>query len=305
MQKNPLVVEYWWWTPGFTFFFLFFSHRGRWKKPPHNERLHSVAGAGGTAAPRLSENSMYRRGAFDIRLLFPNCVENYTVIRQKVNTCRFFHSWSGRKLFFLDTVQECLPSHVHTCLRPLPPGMVTNCRVGCQRAALHFEDDSQWHGAFDPLPGFVNKEYTLIDAAHIMAVWELAGEKKTRLSCWKSPKTPHHHRLCRRGPSCRKALLSCFQHLTLYNAYYGSSTPHSIYLSFLSRGSVARFQQAFDQHPRPFKEKKKKKKALTSRNADWVSYSYVLKWTRRCLSRAQCDAAKWNVDQPLINHNGW
>lgn len=82
-------------NPRIHFFFSFFSHRGRWKKPPHNERLHSVAGAGGTAAPRLSENSMYRRGAFDIRLLFPNCVENYTVIRQKVNTCRFFFSTAG------------------------------------------------------------------------------------------------------------------------------------------------------------------------------------------------------------------
>ena len=222
------------------------------------------------------------------------------------------HSWSGRKSFFWTPFRSIFPLvciHVSPPPSP-PPGMVTNCRVGCQRAALHFEDDSQWHGAFDPLPGFVNKEYTLIDAAHIMAVWELAGEKKTRLSCWKSPKTPHHHhhhhRLCRRGPSCRKALLSCFQHLTLCNAYYESSTLRSIYLSFLSRGSIALFQRAFDQHPRPYKEKKKrKKKAQTSRNADWVSYSYVLKWTRRCLSRAQCDAAKWNVDQPLINHNGW
>lgn len=53
---------------------------------------------------------------------------------------------------------------------PPPSVSATNCRVGCQRAALHFDEDSLWHSAFDPLPSFVNKEYTLIDAAHIMAV---------------------------------------------------------------------------------------------------------------------------------------
>lgn len=60
---------------------------------------------------------------------------------------------------------------------------MTKYWVGSQKAALHFDDDLLWHDAFDPLPSFVNKEYTLIDAVHIMANSELAGEKKTRLSC--------------------------------------------------------------------------------------------------------------------------
>lgn len=141
---------------------------------------------------------------------------------------------------------------------------MTNCRVGCQRAALHFDDDSQWHGAFDPLPSFVNKEYTLIDATHIMAVWELAGEKKTCLSCWKAPC------LCCWGPSWREALLSCFQHLTLYNAYYGS-LPCTAAIYPLSCAACL-ISAAFDQHPRLFK-------STDSPNTDWVSYSYVLKWT--------------------------
>lgn len=97
-----------------------------------------------------------------------------------------------------------------------PPSVsVTKCWVWCQKAALHFDDDSLWQGAFDPLPSFVNKEYTLIDVVHIMAVWELAEEKKTCLSCWKAPC------LCCWRPNCRKVLLWCFQHLNLYNDYYG------------------------------------------------------------------------------------
>lgn len=67
---------------------------------------------------------------------------------------------------------SCVLPHVYTLgnQSSSPPVSVTKCWVGCQRAALHFDDDSLWHGAFDPLPSFVNKEYTLIDAAHIMAV---------------------------------------------------------------------------------------------------------------------------------------
>lgn len=73
---------------------------------------------------------------------------------------------------FLDSSSRTVSSHVcrWATRHPRPPESVTNCRVGCQRAAPHFDDDSVWRGAFDPFPSFVNKEYTLIDAAHIMAV---------------------------------------------------------------------------------------------------------------------------------------
>lgn len=76
--------------------------------------------------------------------------------------------------------------------------------------------------------------------------------------------------LCYWGPSCRKTLSSCFQHLTLYNDYYGR-LPCTASIYPLSCAACL-ISAAFDQHPRLFK-------STDSPNADWVSYSYVPKWT--------------------------
>lgn len=72
------------------------------------------------------------------------------------------------------------------------------------------------------------------------------------------------------GQVGRKALLSCFHHLNLYNAYYGS-LPCTAAIHPLSCAACL-ISAAFDQHPRLFK-------STDSPNTDWVSYSYVLKWT--------------------------
>lgn len=167
---------------------------------------------------------------------------------------------------------------------------MTNCQVRCQRAALHFDDDSQWHGAFDPLPSFVNKEYTLIDAAHIMAVWELAGEKKTRLSCWKAPC------LCCWRPSWRKALLSCFQHLTLYNAYYGS-LPCTQQLSILCHVQRVWFKRRLINTHGYLK-------AQTSRIQ--IGLVTVMCWNEpSVLITHTMWHGKVEWGSALINHNGW
>lgn len=161
---------------------------------------------------------------------------------------------------------------------PRPPESVTNCRVGCQRAAPHFDDDSVWRGAFDPFPSFVNKEYTLIDAAHIMAVWELAGRKRhvCHIERPPLPSPPLFSSLYLSLILLLRAKLeeSTFELLStsnpLYNGYYGS-LPCTAAIHPLSSAACL-ISVAFDQHPRLFK-------STDSPNTNWVSYSYVLKWT--------------------------
>lgn len=80
--------------------------------------------------------------------------------------------------------------------------------------APHFDDDLPWHDAFDPLPSFVNKEYALIDAAHIMAVRELAEEKRHVCHAEKPlVSTP-------RGQVAGKHFCAAFS-INLYNDYNG------------------------------------------------------------------------------------
>lgn len=129
---------------------------------------------------------------------------------------------------------------------------------------------------------------SLIDAADIMAVWELAGEKKTRLSRWKGPC------LCCWGPSWRKALLSCFQHLTLYNAYYGS-LPCTAAIYPLSC-AVCLISAAFDQHPQLFKSTARIQIGLVTVMC-WNEPSVLITYTM------WHGKVEWG--SALINNNGW
>ena len=143
-------------NPRIHLFFFFFSREADERNPPCNERLHSVAGAGGTAASSVVRKLAVSTRCFWYPPRLPNCVENCTVIRQKVNIVFFFFPTAGAGLFFFfghrSGASFLLCAYVSSPPPPSCPMSVTNCRVGCQRAALHFEDDSQWHGAFDPSP---------------------------------------------------------------------------------------------------------------------------------------------------------
>lgn len=183
-----------------------------------NRRLHWVAGASWKRRSRCRQELHVLTLDFS---LDPSRMLKYGWLNKRGHT--FLQLRQIRQHFWTSTKDPpfcccCLYGSYSSDNQSSPPSptrpvSVANCRVGCQRAALHFDDDSLWRGAFDRLPSFVNKEYALIDAAHIMAVWDLAGERKTRLSCWKG-------RRCR-GPSWRKALLSRFQHPASYDAHYG------------------------------------------------------------------------------------
>ena len=82
--------------------FFFFSREADERNPPCNERLHSVAGAGGTAASSVVRKLAVSTRCFWYPPRLPNCVENCTVIRQKVNIVCFlvFFPTAGAGLFF-------------------------------------------------------------------------------------------------------------------------------------------------------------------------------------------------------------